>query len=113
MMEWAPWAFFAVGVFAVWCVVFLKTESFRKATLVALLVGKTYATVYALAGVDRTVVTLYVYPRVNPLLYKEIRITCCMIIWLALLCAFTFTLFLPQILEQLPREVKSLLRELE
>ena len=52
---WLPWVVFVLGMFMVWSVVYAKSGSFRKSTLAALLVGKTFVVVYKLAGLDRTV----------------------------------------------------------
>ncbi len=99
--SWLPWSLFVLGMFAVWVAVFLKTPSFRRATLAALLVGKTFTVVYMVAGLDRPLVTLYVYPRAAPWLYRTVTITCCQALFLALLASLITTLAWPKLARQL------------
>jgi hypothetical protein len=104
---WLPWAVFVFGMFMVWSVVYAKSGSFRKATIAALLVGKTFVIVYKLAGLDRTVTTIYL---VNKYGYvKELHVTALMIVFLAFLGALLVTIYWPILGHQLPRELREAL----
>ena len=110
-MTWAPWAVFVLGMFMVWTAVYLRTSSFRKATIAALLVGKTFAIVYKLAGLDRTVATLYLINSYTGLV-RPVHITAVEVIILAFLSALGITVYWPILTKKLPREARGVLEEI-
>ena len=110
MQEWLPWAVFVFGMFMVWTAIYLRTGSFRKATIGGLLVGKTFVVVYKLAGLDRTVATLYLVNRYGYV--KEVHVTALMIIFLAFLSALLVTIYWPVITRRLPKEARATLQEI-
>ena len=110
MQEWLPWAVFVLGMFMVWSAVFLKTSSFRKSTIAALLVGKTFVIVYKLTGLDSAVYTFYLVNRYGYV--KEVHVTALMIIFLAFLMALGITIYWPTLARRMPREVREALQEI-
>ncbi len=111
MIEWLPWAVFVLGMFMVWSVVYARSGSFRKSTIAALLVGKTFVIVYKLAGLDRTVLTLYL---VNKYGYvKEIHITALGLLFLAFLGSLLVAIYWPILTRRMPRELRSAVEEVK
>jgi len=95
----------------VWSVVFAKTSSFRKSTLAALLVGKSFVVVYKLAGLDRTVFTVYLINKYGYV--KEVHVTALMLLFLAFLSSLAITIYWPILTTRLPRELRSTVEELK
>ena len=85
----------------VWSVVYARTASFRRSTLAALLVGKTFVIVYKLAGLDRTVYTLYLINRYGYV--RPVHITALELIFLAFLNALLVTIYWPILARKMPR----------
>ncbi|WP_317896080.1 hypothetical protein [Pyrofollis japonicus] len=105
--SWLPWSVMVFGMFLVWGLVYSRTESIRRATMVALIVGKSFTVVYKLAGLDRTVLTLYLVNRYGYV--REIRITMVMVLLLAFLASLLAALYWPVVSRYLPREVREAL----
>jgi len=108
---WLPWAVFVLGMFIVWTAIYLKTGSFRKATIGGLLVGKSYVIVYKLAGLDRTVATLYLVNRYGYV--KEVHVTALGLLFLAFLGSLVVTLYWPVLTRRMPRELRTAFEEVE
>ena len=98
-------------MFTVWSVVFLKTSSFRKSTIAALLVGKTLVVVYKLAGLDRTVYTFYLVNRYGYV--RPVHVTTLELLFLAFLTSMLATLYWPVLTRRLPREAREALEEIK
>ncbi len=112
-MSWVPWAVFAFGMFLTFVVIYSRTESFRKALLGSLFVGKTFAIVYLLSGLDRTVLTLYLINKRYPWIVREVHITVCEILFTSFLVTAITTALFPLIVKQMGREYRQLLEQLE
>ena len=95
-------------MFMVWSAVFLKTSSFRKSTIAALLVDKTFVVVYKLASLDRTIYTLYLVNRYGYV--KEVHVTALMIIFLAFLTALAIRIHRPTITKRVLRAPRKVTR---
>ncbi len=112
-LSWVPWTLFALGMFLAFCVIYSKTESFRKALLGSLFAGKTFAVVYWISGLDRTLFTVYLIDRKAPWIVREVHVTACEVIFLSFLAtALTLALW-PLILRQLPREIRRAVEEIQ
>ena len=109
---WLPWAVFVLGMFMVWSVVYAKSGSFRKSTVAALLVGKSFVVVYKLAGLDRVVYTLYIIHRGTGYV-KEVHVTALGLLLLAFLSSLIVTIYWPIITRRLPREARQALEEVK
>ena len=110
-MDWLPWSIFVLGMFMVWSVVYAKSGSFRKSTIAALLVGKSFVVVYKLAGLDRTVYTLYLVNRYGYV--KEVHVTALGLLFLAFLGSLVATIYWPILARRLPREARQALEEIK
>jgi len=92
-------------MFMVWSVVYSKTSSFRRSTLAALLVGKSFVVVYKLAGLDKTVATLYLVNRYGYM--RPVHITALGLLFPAFLSSVIVTIYWPIMARRLPREATS------
>ena len=106
------WVVFISGLFLVWSLVYARTGSFRKSTLASLVLGKTFALAYRLAGLDKTILTLYLVNRATGAV-RPIPITACELLFAAFLASFLVILYTPVIQKHLPAEVRQSLEELK
>jgi len=113
LISWAPWVAFAFGMFLTFIAIYNKSGSFRKAFLGSLLVGKTFAVIYWVAGLNRTLLTIYLINRRAPWVVHEIRITACLLLILSFATAAATTAAWPLIIKHAPREARKALEELQ
>jgi len=111
-LEWVPWVAFCFGMFLTFVTIYGKSGSFRKALLGSLFVGKTFAVVYWIAGLNRTVATIYIINRKAPWVVHEVRVTACLLILLSFAATLTTTIAWPTITKQLPKETRKALQEI-
>ena len=107
--SWIPWTVFAFGMFITFCVIYSKTESFRKALLGSLFVGKTFAVVYRISGLDKVVLTLYLVNRKAPWIARSIHSTACETIFVSFLATTVLVIAFPLIVKHMGREYNQLL----
>jgi len=112
-VSWVPWALFAFGMFLAFVVIYSKTSSFRQALLGSLFVGKTFAIVYWISGLDHTVLTLYLVNRHNPAIVRVVHITACEIIFTSFLVTALSVGLWPLIQRHLPRELRKALEAVQ
>ncbi|NPA96176.1 MAG: hypothetical protein GXO32_01075 [Crenarchaeota archaeon] len=104
--SWVPWIVFAFGMFLAFVTIYSRTPSFRQALLGSLFVGKTFAIVYWISGLDRTLLTIYLIDRHAPWIVKTVRITACETIFLSFLVTALTIASWPLIARHLPREIR-------
>lgn len=112
-VKWVPWTVFCTGMFVTFITIYVKTESFRKAMLCALIVGKAFAVVYWIAGLDHTVLTIYVINRKAPWVVHEVRITACETLILSFLLTTLTIILYPTITKHAPKQIKQTLNQLQ
>ena len=112
-LTWAPWVAFCAGMFLTFVTIYSKSGSFRKALLGSLLIGKTFAAVYWVAGLNHTVLTLYLINKRAPWVVHEVHITACLLLMLIFAASTATTLTWPLITKHAPRQVRQTLQELE
>jgi len=113
VVRWVPWVVFAFGMFLTFCVIFIKTESFRKGLLGSLFVGKTFAIVYWISGLDRTLMTLYIVNRRYPWVIKVVHITACEVVLVSFAVTAATLIAWPLIAKHLPNQIRKAIEEMQ
>jgi len=106
---WIPWSIMVLGMFMVWGLVYSKTGDFRKSTIGSLLVAKTFAVVYKLAGLDRTILKFYLIGRDGTI--RELHVTMIEVLLLLLFTSLLATIYYPVVTRHMPKELKETLEQ--